>query len=47
MIFVNKYQKIISEQEEYIIRGNLFLAQTGHHHSKVLISVNELLVTSD
>jgi len=46
MILFNKYQKTISEQAEYIIRGNLFLAHTGHHHSKVLISVNELKETS-
>jgi hypothetical protein len=41
MIFVNRNQKIINTQEEYILKGNLFLAETGHHHSKVLILVKE------
>jgi hypothetical protein len=48
LIFINidfiKYKEIINDQEEYIISGDLFLAHTGHHHSEVLISVNELFI---
>jgi len=42
MVLFTEYQKTISKQAEYIVKGTLFLGHTGHHHSEVLITVNEL-----
>ncbi|GHV07140.1 hypothetical protein FACS189485_16940 [Spirochaetia bacterium] len=44
LIFPNGIKKEIEDGGGYIIEGRLFFAETGHHHTPVILIVNRIAV---